>query len=57
MFNYCIINLPNIEIETKTNLERNIKMTLSIFTQVNNHRNPIYNHEERRIISEFRFPR
>ena len=56
MSNHFIIDLPNIEIEIKTNLERNIKMTLSIFTQVNNHRNPIYNHEERRIISEFRFP-
>ena len=56
MCNCCIIDLHNIEIEIKTNLESNIKMTLSIFTQVNNHRNPIYNHEERRIISEFRFP-
>lgn len=56
MCNNFIIDLPNIEIEIKTNLERNIKMTLSIFTQVNNHRNPIYNNEERRIISEFRFP-
>ena len=28
-----------MKIEIKTNLERNIKLTLSIFTQVNNHRN------------------